>query len=137
MSPAKILALRRQAQIAEMEGRDGAGITAEQAQKAARAIETPKQKRYRPPKRVRLLFTPHARRRMAQRGMSAADVDVLWRFGEAMASGRDTVYQATERAISEARDASPRYGEHLRGLAGAAIVGVDRDSLGCYRKGNY
>lgn len=128
VTPAQIIAARRAAQIAAMEGRPGEGLSADEARRAAKEVARRQgpRLRSRAPKDRPLVFSAHARSRMAQRGLSAADVYCLWQFGEPFPSGEDTAYCATDRAIRSARDASGRHGSRLGRLRGAAIIVDDR-----------
>lgn len=120
MTPAEILAARRAAQIARLEGRGGEStMTHEAAQAAAAACAAPAAPRPRSP-RARLHFRGHARVRMSQRGMSARIVYDIWRFGEPRPSGRGYTVHHLSRTAMEGLPAAKAL--ELDKWRGAAIV---------------
>lgn len=113
-SSRELLARARARQIAIQEGRDpGEAIKRPQSRQQHNA--TPKL-----PTQKNLGFSNHARRRMAQSGLTAKHVYAVYRFGEEYhgADGR-SLFHASAQAIENA----PGYAvECLRQCAGMAIV---------------
>ncbi len=124
---ADLLRQKRQAQIAEMEGRSSSDEDAE-ADRDLRALDTELDglKRRRPvwtPKRAPVLrghlrFTKHANRRMAQRGMSAKIVYAIWRVGTPVPQPDGSeVFVVTRAALAEATRGDAGRLERWRGAA--------------------
>lgn len=101
----ELLRQKREAQIRRMEGNPDADSEAE-VDRALKEVSKKSRKRTPKSKKVKsksLKFSPHAYRRMSQRGMSAKDVYTIWRAGEfyTQADGR-TAYTVTRGAIDVA-----------------------------------
>lgn len=113
----RLLAAKRAQQIAVMEGRP-ADVPEPEPVPSIHAKHPPSKV---PPRaHTRLTFSGHARERMAQRGMQAADVYAFYLTGEReQQSDGCARYYATDQAIADA----PRYeSERLRRHRGSYIV---------------
>ena len=122
-SPLEILQKRRAAQLAEMEGKE-VDYSAEKAQEDANEAgkEIRKRRSRRPTKsETKLLFTGHARKRMAQFNMSVKDVYLIVKFGDPSAQE----YQGQKRVAYQLRKRSevpPNWALRADELQGAAVV---------------
>jgi len=120
---ADLLALKRSAQIAALEGREAEPpseldekLELARREAAARAEQDDRRSRRRPPRRG-LHFGPHAKRRMSQRGLTHTDVYHVWAYGTPHPSGDDLVFHMDRDAVTVAPDWI-----RARGLDGVAIV---------------
>lgn len=123
----ELLRAKRQAQIAELEGREPETshekIDAE-LKKVARKSAKVARGRHRRRKGVKsesLYITAHAHKRMAQRRMQAKHVYAMWRYGDAktLNDAARTAHVVTDRALVEMPYKARTL---LEGLRGAAII---------------
>lgn len=123
-----LLRQKRAAQIRRMEGEPDHEAEAEVDEALAKVSKRTQRGPDRKPlihNSVRLRFLPHARHRMAQRGMRAKHVYAIWRAGEqrTQSDGR-SVYIVTRNALDNAMLADR---ELLESWMGCAIV-LDLDA---------
>lgn len=119
---AELLAAKRQAQIDAMTGRESE--VDEQAVDAELSRVSPPERESGRVSCGKLVFTKHARKRMAQRGMTVRVVYGIYQCGEPTASGSDIAFTLTDRALAEAPASFRRA---LSGWRGAAIIVASPD----------
>ena len=83
---AEILAAKRAAQIASLEGAECAGPTEDEIAAAQDAARKAIKKKPTKTKKLRLQISDHARRRMGQRRMGGDIPHLIWRYGQTLAS---------------------------------------------------
>lgn len=110
---AELLARKRAAMI---DGADATAVDIEihaaqrRAQRTAIAKDDASRKR---PESQSMWISGHARRRMAQRGLTTRDVYAVWKHGEPSSSYDDTVFHMTAKVFQDA----PASARKLRGVA--------------------